>query len=105
MVERGHQPLTDEWELPWQLNESAQDQVERYRAAPEELRDLPTWALGVVNECGYESGLYEAQDAAWLAELRRLEAEEPDKFRPFVERGVVSILAKPGVAAFLTLRR
>ena len=35
----------------------------------------------------------------------RLEAEEPDKFRPFVERGVISILAEPGVAAFLTLRR
>ena len=105
LMERGHQPLTDEWELPWQRNESAQDQMERYRAAPEELRDLRTWAPVVANECGYESGLYEAQDAAWLAELRRLEAEEPDKFRPFVERGVISILAEPGVAAFLTLRR
>lgn len=105
LVERGHEPLTGEWALPWQRNESAQDQVERYRAAPEELRDLRTWALGVVNECGYQTGLYEAQDTAWLAELRRLEAEEPDKFRPFVERGVVSILAKPGAAVFLTLRR
>ena len=105
LVERGHKPLTGEWELPWQRNESAQDQMERYRVAPGELRDLRTWALGVVNECGYESGLYEAQAAAWLAELRRLEAEEPDKAQPVAERGVISILAEPGVAAFLTLRR
>ena len=44
LVERGHKPLTGEWELPWQRDESAQDQMERYQAAPEELRDLRTWA-------------------------------------------------------------
>ena len=54
--------------------------------------------------CATEQGLYAAQDAAWLAEVKRLKEADPAKAQPFVDWGILQILEEDGVAPFLTLQ-
>ena len=52
--------------------------------------------------CARQHGLYVAQDAAWLAEIKRLEQDDSASLQPFVDWGVVDIVAQDGIAPFLT---
>ena len=56
------------------------------------------------DQCAKQVGLYEAQDAAWLAEVTKLAREDPAKAQPLLEWGILEILEQPGVAPFLTQR-
>ena len=53
-------------------------------------------------ECAQEAGYDVAQDAAWLAEVRRLVKEEPGRAQVLVDHDLLGALESPGVAAFLT---
>ena len=55
--------------------------------------------------CAKRHGLYAAQDAAWLAEIKRLIADEPDKAQPFLEWHLLEVFEAPGIAPFLTFSR
>ena len=54
-----------------------------------------------MNECAEISGLYEAQDVAWLAEAQRLVAEEPTRAQPFIDWATLASLEEDGPAPFL----
>ena len=56
------------------------------------------------DQCARKSGLYEAQEAAWLAEVRRLVQEDPEKAQPLLDWGILEDLEQPGIAPFLTKR-
>ena len=77
--------------------------------------EAPTWYSGLtdaekvllsavvepMNECAENSGIYEAQDAAWLAEAQRLVAAEPTRAQPFIDWGILASLEEEGPAPFL----
>ncbi len=54
------------------------------------------------DQCAKQEGLYAAQEAVWLSELKRLVREDPVKAQPLVVSGLVEALEEPGVASFLT---
>lgn len=54
-----------------------------------------------LDQCAKNHGLYEAQDSAWLAEVRRLVKEDPAKAQPLLDWAILEILEQPGIAHFL----
>ncbi len=52
-------------------------------------------------DCGKQHGLFDAQDVAWVTELRRLDKEEPETVADLIREGLMEALDKPGTAAFL----
>ena len=48
-------------------------------------------------DCAKQHGLFVAQDAAWAAELRRLDKEEPALVAGIIRNGFLEVLEKPGV--------
>ena len=60
---------------------------------------------GPANTCAVDNGLYTAQEAAWLAEVRRLQEEDPDQVQPLIDWGLLAVLERDGVAPFLMFSR
>ena len=65
-------------------------------------QDLLDRTFGPSDDCAQQADLYIAQDAAWLAEVKRLVKEEPVKAQPFLDWRILTVLEEPGVAPFLT---
>ena len=58
----------------------------------------------IVDSCAHESGLYDAQDFAWIATVRDLAKRDPDKAATIRDAGLVEVLETPGPAPFLINR-
>ena len=68
---------------------------------PEE-KELMEKVAEPADQCAENQGLYEAQDAAWLAAVRRLVEEDPARAQPLLDWAILEILEQPGIAPFLT---
>ncbi len=97
----GHEKINPELLFPWQMLESPKDNDERESryTTEEKASRLELWEPA--NQCAKQSGLYEAQDATWLAEVERLAQEEPESAKPLLDAGLLKVLKQPGIAAFL----
>ena len=78
---------------------SGKDWEERLTQAQKTLRAEATEPS---KSCAKQNGLYEAQDAAWIAELERLHREEPETVKILIDEGLLVALKKPGPEVFLT---
>ena len=97
----GYQNIDPNLLFPWQLLDDPVthgNQEAGYTDAEKAMR-LELWEPS--DQCARQHGFYEAQDAAWLAELNRLSKEEPDAAKPLLDAGLLEILQAPGAAAFL----
>ena len=85
----------------WQLPGTPEQQEKRatFTRAEEKLRNRLAEPTKV---CAKQEGLFTHQSRAWLAELRRLEKEEPDIARPLILEGFGDTLIKPDGPAFIT---
>ena len=90
--------------FPWQRYESPDEFEKREERYTEEEKEYRLELAEPSDQCAKQSGLYEAQDAAWLVEVERLVKEEPEEAKPLVDAGVLRVLKEPGVAPFLKLR-
>ena len=52
-----------------------------------------------------KNSLFTAQDTAWIAELERLDQDEPETVDILIQEGLLEALKKPGVETFLTADR
>lgn len=97
----GYEAINPELLFPWQVVEdpTVYDEREAGYTESEKAMRLELWEPS--DQCARQHGFYEAQDAAWLAELERLAEEEPEAAKPLLDAGLLEILQAPGVAAFL----
>ena len=56
------------------------------------------------HQCAQRTGFYAAQHAAWLAEVERLAAADPEAAQPLLNEGLLEMLRESETAPFLTLR-
>ena len=97
----GYESIDPDLLFPWQLLDDPVthgNQEAGYTEAEKAMR-LELWEPS--DQCARQHGFYEAQDAAWLAELNRLSKEEPKAVKPLLDAGLLEILQAPGAAAFL----
>ena len=97
----GYESIDSDLLFPWQLLDDPVmhgNQEAGYTEAEKAMR-LELWEPA--DQCARQHGFYEAQDAAWLAELNRLSKEEPEAAKPLLDAGLLEILQAPGTAAFL----
>ena len=57
---------------------------------------------GPSKECAKIHGLFEAQDAAWAEELRRLDKTEPETVAILIRERMLEALEKPGASRLVT---
>ena len=57
--------------------------------------------LAAINQCAADTGLYDAQDSKWQAEISRIAAENPDRLIPLKQEGIIDLLQEDGPAPFL----
>ena len=98
----GYEAINPELLFPWQIVEdpTVYDEREAGYTEAEKAMRLALWEPS--DQCARQHGFYEAQNAAWLAEVERLAKEEPEAVKALLDAGLLEILQAPGVAAFLT---
>ena len=97
----GHEKINAELLFPWQRLESPKDNDERESGYTAEEKTAHIKLREPADQCAKQSGLYAAQDAAWLAELERLAREDPEQAKPLLDAGLLEILERPEIATFL----
>ena len=102
LADAGYEKVDPDLLFGWQRNESLSDHKLRESGLSHDDRKLRRELLAPTNDCAKQSGLYEAQDAAWAAELRRLDKTEPATVAILVQEGLLESLEKPGVTAYIT---
>ena len=98
----GHENINTELLFPWQNLESSEDSAQRESAYTADEKTARIELRQPSNQCAKQSGLYAAQDAAWLTELERLAKADPEQARPLLDAGLIEILKRPGIPAFLS---
>ena len=98
----GHEKINAELLFPWQRLESPEDTARRESGYTAEEKTARIELREPADQCAKQSGLYAAQDAAWLAELERLAKAAPAQASPLLDAGLIEILKRPGIAAFLS---
>ena len=98
----GHENINTELLFPWQNLESPEDNAQRESGYTADEKTARIELRQPSNQCAKQSGLYAAQDAAWLTELERLAKADPEQARPLLDAGLLEILKRPGIAAFLS---
>lgn len=101
LEEAGHRDV-EELLFHWQhgfLPEKFMEREERLTRADKDRRKL-------IHEpsrtCARQHGLFAAQDAAWLAELRRLQEAEAHAVAALIREGFLEALERPGEPTFIT---
>ena len=87
--------------IRWQEHKAPDDR-KTLRGDPESARAATIARLTAIDECAVEVGLYAAQEVVWMAEIRRLNEEDPAKAKPLMDNGIVEALKADGIASFLT---
>ena len=97
----GHEKINTELLFPWQKLESPKDNEKRESGYTVEEKTARIELWEPADQCAKQTGLYEAQDDAWLVELERLAKEEPEQAKSLLDAGLIEILKGPEIAAFL----
>ena len=101
----GHENVDAELLFGWQRFENPADQKERESARTQDQKGLIATLHEPSRDCAKKNGLFTAQDTAWIAELERLDREEPETVEVLIQEGLLEVLKKPGVETFLTADR
>ena len=88
--------------LHWQHGLFPDEYEEREAALTEAEKDLREQIHEPSRACATQEGLFAAQDAAWLAELRRLQQTEPEAVADLIREGFLEALERPGEPTFIT---
>ena len=86
----------------WQRFDLPPDKRELDGRLSAQDKDLREQLIQPSRDCAKQEGLFEAQDAAWAAELRRLNKAEPALVADLIREGFLEALEKPGVTTFLS---
>ena len=77
-----------------------------YKAREDRLteaeKDLRERVREPSRDCAHREGLFAAQDAAWAAEIRRLQEAEPEAVYEIVREGLLEALERPGEPTYIT---
>ena len=98
-----HKPPDPSYPLSWQQIDESKIELKQYRGPDE--KEAANRRLRAVNQCALDTGLYQAQDDAWRAEIWRIFQENPDRIAPLKFEGVIDLLDEPGPAPFLTIKQ
>ncbi len=102
VFQKGYDKLVATPTFPWQVNEEPTDPLpdrigDEQRQARESLHR-------VLNGCALQTGIYDVQDRLWLAEIARLERDDPEGYSALLYFGVDEALELEGPAPFLVYR-
>ena len=98
---RGFEDIDQDLLFYWQGAESPGDMKAREGRLSVTEKTMAADLLEPSIDCGKQHGLFDAQDVAWVAELRRLDREEPETVADLIREGLMEALEKPGTASFL----
>ncbi len=86
----------------WQHGLFPSEYKEREDRLTEAEKDLRERVREPSRECAHREGLFSAQDAAWAAEIRRLQEAEPQAVYELVREGLLEALERPGEPTYIT---
>ncbi len=98
----GHENVDADLLFGWQRFEHPDEWKAREEALTQEDKDSIAELHEPSRDCAKKNGLFTAQDTAWIAELERLDQDEPETVDILIQEGLLEALRKPGVEAFLT---
>ena len=99
---KGYEDVDRELLFIWQRLGPGTDKEQQYLSAMRpEAMELGQELTEPSRDCGKRHGLFDAQDTAWAAELRRLDEEEPATVEHLIQEGLLEALEKPGTAKLL----
>ena len=102
LEEKGYKDVDPELLFVWQRLGGGTEKEQQYMSVlTPEARKLGEELMEPARDCGKMHGLFEAQDAAWAEELRRLDKEEPATVEHLIREGLLEALEKPGTAKLL----
>ena len=99
----GHEPFDTTRPLSWQEMRPP-SQASDQRVTPEEQDATNDQRNRAIDQCAFDEGLYEAQESAWLAEIRGMKTSDPDTAERLKQEGITFALEEEGIALFLTYR-
>ena len=98
---KGFENVPRELVFGWQEAKFPDEKRKSDSALNDAERKLMERLVKPSGECAVQEGLYAAQEAAWITEIRRLETESPQVVEILVKEGFLTGLDKPGVSFFL----
>ncbi len=101
LEESGHRDV-DGLLFHWQHGLSPSEHKEREDRLTEAEKDLREQLHEPSRECAHREGLFAAQDAAWMTEVRRLQETEPLAVAQLVREGFLEALESSGELTFIT---
>lgn len=99
----GHEP--PERPLVWHQIDPDKIADKANRQTTGEERAAEEERLRLINRCALDTGLYEAQDAAWQIAIRDIADAAPHRVKPLEDERIIAVLEQPGPAPFLTIRQ
>ena len=102
LEDQGFKDINQDLLFGWQKTKRLQDRQAQEALLSEQDKDLRERLIEPSQSCAQQEGLFEAQDAAWAAELRRLQNAEPELVTDLIRGGYLEALEKPGVMTSLT---
>ena len=102
LEDKGFKDVNRDLLFGWQKTQPPQDGRAQEALLSEQDKNLREQLIEPSQSCAQQEGLFEAQDAAWAAELRRLQNAEPELVTDLIREGYLEALEKPGVMTSLT---
>ena len=102
LEDRGFEKVHPSILFTWQPLESPTETKARRDQLDQDAKDLQARIEEPSKDCAKEHGLFEAQEAAWAAELRRLDKEEPALVANLIREGLLEELEKPGISPHIS---
>ena len=102
LEDMGHEDIDADLLFGWQRFEHPVEHKARKDSLTQEDKDSITELHEPSRDCAKKNGLFTAQDTAWIAELERLDQDEPETVDILIQEGLLEALKKPGVEPFLT---
>ncbi len=104
VFQRGYEKLVTTPPFYWQTMSSPSNEKPERGAPAGEESEARRIRYRVMDGCARQSGIYDVQEALWLAEIERLEREDPASVKALVDSGIKIALKAEGPAPFLTYR-
>ena len=102
LADEGFRNVNQDILFPWQNFDLPEEYLAKEDALTDDDKELRETIVGPSQDCAKQERLFAAQDAAWTAELQRLNEAEPELVADLIREGLLEELEKPGVTIFLS---
>ena len=93
----GSREVNQEWLFLWQDGSSPDELEAREAQLTEAEKALINEIVEPTHQCAEQLGVYELQEATWIAEIERLMAEDPETAQPLLDMHLLEALRQEGI--------